>query len=122
MVAVRSMGLSFESLVGVERGEDGVRRTIVSSEYLSMLVRISHERFVENSKRIERFRKALGSAFEGLVAGGKKEGWEDADARKERKRLEGLKKKEEARRVKEIERQEREVDMVGVVLQEPDVL
>src|SRR6478735_3699828 len=53
MVAVRSMGLSFESLVGVETDEKG-RRRIVGEDYLGMIVRIANERFIENSKRISR--------------------------------------------------------------------
>ncbi|KAK3996990.1 methyltransferase TYW3-domain-containing protein [Cladorrhinum sp. PSN332] len=114
IVAVRSMGLSFESLVGVER-EDGTRRAVVSSTYLRMLVGISHERFAENQKRIARFRGALTAAFEPLT---KKKDWEDAETRRERKRLEGLKKREEMKKQKEAGGD----DVLDVVLQQPDVL
>lgn len=93
MVAVRSMGLSFESLVGTET--DGVRRAIVPSEYLKMLVQIANERFIENQKRIARFSAALDAAFAPPEG---KEGWEDAQARRERKRQEGLRRREELRR------------------------
>ncbi|KAK3298241.1 methyltransferase TYW3-domain-containing protein [Chaetomium fimeti] len=95
MVAVRSMGLSFESLIGAET--DGVRQLVVSPQYLKTLVRIANERFVENEKRIARFSAALDAAFAPPKG---KENWEDAQARKERKRLEGLKRREELKKDK----------------------
>jgi tRNA wybutosine-synthesizing protein 3 len=90
MVAVRSMGLSFESLIGAET--DGVRQLIVSPQYLKTLVQIANERFVENEKRIARFSTALAAAF---AAPKGKENWEDAETRRERKRQEGLKRRAE---------------------------
>ncbi|KAI0487677.1 methyltransferase TYW3-domain-containing protein [Xylaria cf. heliscus] len=94
MVAVRSMGLSFESLIGVQ--EDGLTRCMVSDEYLQSLLRIANERFEENRKRIERFRTAV---LEASCPPKKKDGtqWEDAQARRERKRAEGLRRKAELR-------------------------
>ncbi|KAH8131833.1 tRNA wybutosine-synthesizing protein 3 [Trichoderma asperellum] len=99
MVAIRSMGLSLESLIGYEDAQ-GQRRRIVPPEYLKMLLQISNERFVENTKRIERFRSALKEAIlepkpanvpKRLNPEGKE--WEDAAARRERLRAEGLKRK-----------------------------
>ncbi|EHK45782.1 hypothetical protein TRIATDRAFT_152507 [Trichoderma atroviride IMI 206040] len=99
MVAIRSMGLSLESLIGYEDAK-GQRRRIVAPEYLKMLLQISNERFVENTKRIERFRAALKEAIlepnsanapKKLNPEGKE--WEDAAARRERLRAEGLKRK-----------------------------
>ncbi|KAL7800039.1 methyltransferase TYW3 domain-containing protein [Trichoderma ceciliae] len=99
MVAIRSMGLSLESLIGYE-GIDGTRRRIVPPEYLKMLLQISNERFVENTKRIERFRSAVQEAVlepeassmpKKLNPEGKE--WEDAATRRERLRAEGLKRK-----------------------------
>ncbi|RFU72132.1 hypothetical protein TARUN_10130 [Trichoderma arundinaceum] len=99
MVAIRSMGLSLESLIGYE-GVDGQRRRIVPPEYLKMLLQISNERFVENTKRIERFRSAFKEAVlepkassipKKLNPEGKE--WEDAATRRERLRAEGLKRK-----------------------------
>lgn len=99
MVAIRSMGLSLESLIGYEDAQ-GQRRRIVPPEYLKMLLQISNERFVENTKRIERFRSALKEAIldpksanvpKKLNPEGKE--WEDAAARRERLRAEGLKRK-----------------------------
>ncbi|KAL7948417.1 methyltransferase TYW3 domain-containing protein [Trichoderma barbatum] len=99
MVAIRSMGLSLESLVGYQ-DSDGRRRRIVSPGYFKMLLQISNERFVENTKRIERFRSAFKEAVlepktssipKKLNPEGKE--WEDAAARRERLRAEGLKRK-----------------------------
>ncbi|KAH6630202.1 methyltransferase TYW3-domain-containing protein [Chaetomium sp. MPI-SDFR-AT-0129] len=93
MVAVRSMGLSFESLIGAET--NGVRQLTVSPEYLETLMRISNERFAENDKRIARFSAALEAAFTPPKG---KHGWEDAQTRRERKRLEGLRRREELKK------------------------
>lgn len=98
MVGIRSMGLGFESLVGVQRG--GKRELLVSSSYLEMLVEIGNERFAENTRRIERFQAALYEATRGRpkpsgLQGGE---WEGAAARRERKKEEGLKRREELRR------------------------
>ncbi|KAH0491656.1 hypothetical protein TgHK011_003077 [Trichoderma gracile] len=99
MVAVRSMGLSLESLVGYQ-DLDGQRRRIVPAGYFKMLLQISNERFVENTKRIERFRSAFKEAVlepqassvpKKLNPEGKE--WEDAAARRERLRAEGLRRK-----------------------------
>ena len=57
MVAVRSAGLSFESLIGLRVA--GENRLVVSSAYLDVLVKIANDRFAENAMRIARFRHAL---------------------------------------------------------------
>ncbi|KAL8837866.1 MAG: hypothetical protein Q9170_002384 [Blastenia crenularia] len=107
MVAVRSAGLAFESIIGVvheginasERLKDGwdsgqleeeeVIETLVDGSYLKMLVGIANERFEANAQRIKRFEESLFSAK------GDKQGdeWEDIEERKERKRREGLRKR-----------------------------
>ncbi|KAI0971995.1 methyltransferase TYW3-domain-containing protein [Xylaria arbuscula] len=91
IVAIRSMGLSLESLVGIQEG--GVTRCTVSNDYLLSLVRIANERFEENKKRIERFRTTVLEASNPLKKDGTE--WEDAQARRERKREEGLRRKAE---------------------------
>ncbi|KAK4125024.1 hypothetical protein N657DRAFT_643811 [Parathielavia appendiculata] len=113
MVAVRSMGLSFESLIGAEAR--GVRQLIVTPDYLKTLVHIANERFVENNKRIARFSAAL-EAVSSSPKG--KAGWEDAQARRERKRQEGL------RRRKELRKDSKSADETGedLTLQQSDVL
>ncbi|KAK5654392.1 hypothetical protein OQA88_7301 [Cercophora sp. LCS_1] len=119
MVAVRSMGLAFESVIGVETedAEGGSKRVCIvdNSGYLTMLAQIANKRFAENQKRVARFQTALKAAFMPK----KPPGWEDAETRKERKRQEGLRRKDELKsRTKPTE----EGLDLGVVLQEPDVL
>ncbi len=95
MVAVRSSGLAFESLVGVlqEMGGEGrfdgggVVRGLVSEEYLEVLVKIANERFRANVERAGRFEAEL---FRRERGNGE---WEDADLRRERKRAEGVQRK-----------------------------
>ncbi|KAJ9502092.1 hypothetical protein H2202_002156 [Exophiala xenobiotica] len=111
MVAVRTAGLAFETVVGVvsqsevsahgggeSEEEEGceVMTSLVSEEYLSMCVGVVNERFKWNDGRRDRFREELRKAMvrEGLsVAEGeerRENGWEDKDERKRRKRMEGL--------------------------------
>lgn len=136
MVAVRSMGLSFESLIGVETS-NGERSSLVTPEYLELLVKISHERFSENQKRISRFRQALKGVF-GVYSPGDSDrskpkavpdGWEDSESRRERKKLEGLMRRDEL--VKRKQKQASEVPSTtdhgecfsfGLALEGPDVL
>lgn len=97
MVGVRSMGLALESLVGFEIDGKGV--AIIPDSHLKKLVEIANERFKENTNRIERFRTLLKEISTETGEGSKKRGqdgeqWEDAQARRERKRAEGLKKAE----------------------------
>ncbi|KAK4247805.1 tRNA wybutosine-synthesizing protein [Corynascus novoguineensis] len=114
MVAVRSMGLSFESLIGVEK--DGVRRLAVPPQYLKTLVQIGNERFIENKKRIARLSAALDAAFAPPKI---KKNWEDAQARRERKRQEGLRRQEELKKHKDTEVAEQ--SSPGSILQIPEL-
>lgn len=97
IVAVRSMGLGFESLIGTVSHNERV--CFVTPEYLQMLMDIATERFAENAKRIDRFLKAFRHVFNDEPAPPKKNQdgleWEDATARRERKRAEGLRRKAE---------------------------
>ncbi|WQF82920.1 Putative tRNA wybutosine-synthesizing protein [Colletotrichum destructivum] len=98
MVGVRTMGLALESLIGfVDDDDDEARHCTVTADYLRDLMQIANERFEENAARIARFRAALQEAAAGpppkLGEGGAE--WEDAAARRERKRAEGLRRKEE---------------------------
>ncbi|KAI5860758.1 methyltransferase TYW3-domain-containing protein [Durotheca rogersii] len=106
MVAIRSAGLAFESLVGFCRPGTGVNdgdavgriRCTVSPAYLRTLVRLANARFVENARRIERFLDALAEATGASPGERAGERWEDAQVRKERKKAEGLQRREELRR------------------------
>ena len=93
MVGIRSMGLGFESLIGHQIGDR--KEQIVTAEYLHTVMAMANERFVENTKRIERFRAALRRVAAAPVAKKNPQGedWEDAAARRERKRAEGLQRK-----------------------------
>ncbi|KAL4805830.1 methyltransferase TYW3-domain-containing protein [Aspergillus unguis] len=108
IVAVRSAGLSFESVIGYceddNQNGDGkpVIRSLVSEEYLQMLVTMSNERFSVNTERKERFKQAVLSACsvedKQSDSGSKsrkqiRPGWEDPETRRERKRAEGLMRK-----------------------------
>lgn len=111
------MGLSLESLIG--RETNGIKHCTVSGEYLRALINIANERFVENAKRIERFRRLLRAALEkgegSRKTRVKEDGteWEDAEARKERKRAEGLRRAEEVKRLKEQQRGQVGDDDIG---------
>ncbi|KAK7723324.1 hypothetical protein SLS57_004518 [Botryosphaeria dothidea] len=96
MVAVRSIGLTFDSIIARE-DDDGRIVPVVSEDYLRSLVELASERFAVNTERIERFRAHLVAQFrqpgkDTKPPKGKKgyPGWEDAAARRERKRAEGL--------------------------------
>jgi tRNA wybutosine-synthesizing protein 3 len=112
------MGLAFESLVGQQ--VDGRRQRIVSPEYLETLVQIANERFAENKKRIERFQNAFRDAVSPPAPRRNPEGqeWEDAAARRERKRAEGLRKKAETKAKQEVDTSKEEDDLTNAGEQE----
>ncbi|PVH86505.1 hypothetical protein DL98DRAFT_649960 [Cadophora sp. DSE1049] len=106
MVGIRSMGLALESVIGFEN--QGREICMVPEWQLKHLVEVSNQRFVENGKRIERFRTLLretsvsGAGLGSEVRKGEDGGeWENAAVRRERKRAEGLRKAEELRQAKE---------------------
>lgn len=65
---------------------------------------IANDRFVENTKRIERFRGALRDLSRGQPTKKNPDGedWEDPAARRERKRAEGLRRKAELQNEKKL--------------------
>ncbi|KAI4215594.1 MAG: hypothetical protein LQ351_002063 [Letrouitia transgressa] len=100
MLAVRSAGLGFESIIGfvIESSEktdkayrEDAIESLVSEEYLELLLELANERLEANWERMLRFEEALFG--DGKV---KKEKWEDEKERRERKRFEGLRRKEDA--------------------------
>ena len=101
MIAVRSTGLAFDSIIGYLH--DYSDQTLapppifssVGEPYLRSLVAIGNMRFQENTCRIERFAVALNIIYQpGIISNPKGREWEDVDARRERKRAEGLKKRQ----------------------------
>jgi len=98
MVAIRSMGLGFESIVG-RLDSNGNACCIVSESLLRTLVETANERFKDNERRRGRFWNDLVEELRvrssGTVKGKEKRAedggeWEDKDVRRERLRREGL--------------------------------
>ena len=87
MVAIRSSGLALSSLIGFMDDQIAPPTiiTLVNGDYLRLLLEIANERFEANTKRIERFRRELLARTAAKVSQ-----WEDASARRERKKVEGL--------------------------------
>lgn len=91
MVAVRTSGLAFESLIGflMESGpseeSQGIIHSLVSEEYLGILLKIANERFQTNTKRMKRFKNALFSERDKPSPK-----WEDTMTRQTRMKEEGL--------------------------------
>ncbi|RDW92600.1 hypothetical protein BP5796_01994 [Coleophoma crateriformis] len=110
MVGIRTMGLSLESLIGYAENDGEKETCTVGEDCLRTLLEISNERFVENQKRIQRFRTLLmATPSERLGEDGKV--WEDADVRRKRMREEGLKRKLEKENVVDAEKMDEEEDM-----------
>lgn len=92
VVAVRSTGYSFDSIIGYQN-EAGHSVSLIGESHLRTLVCIANERFKINVERIARFRTQLLASNPPSInapSGSSKLDWEDADARKQRKRAEGL--------------------------------
>ncbi|KAK0121665.1 hypothetical protein ONS95_009952 [Cadophora gregata] len=106
MVGIRSMGLALESVIGFE--SEGREICMLPEWQLKHLVEVSNQRFLENTKRIERFRtllREMSVSGAGLARESKKgeDGgeWEDAVVRRERKKAEGLRRAEEMRKARD---------------------
>ena len=87
MVAVRTSGLAFESLIGYVKQDpdgEGEVQCLVTEEYLGLLVEVANDRFMMNTERIRRFEEELFGRYENLSS------WEDSNARRTRKKAEGL--------------------------------
>jgi len=95
MIAVRTAGLALGSIIGYARENetDGEEvHALVSEEYLETLLRLSNARFAANAERIKRFSDSLFHGYESSDSS-----WEDPRSRRERKRAEGLEKKDQLR-------------------------
>ena len=91
MVAVRSSGLALESLVGmmIHSGIEEEVSAIVDEEYLTLILSLANQRLDSNAERIQRFCKNLFEREDKIQSV-----WEDSVIRKERKRAEGLQRKQ----------------------------
>ena len=90
VVAIRSTGYSFDSIIGYQ-DDEGRNISLIDEGHLRTLVCIANERFKINLERIARFRTQLLDSYQpALISGPTDSNWEDADVRKQRKRAEGL--------------------------------
>ncbi|KAL8716164.1 MAG: hypothetical protein Q9220_000069 [cf. Caloplaca sp. 1 TL-2023] len=124
MLAVRSAGLAFESIIGIvitrqesEQIEqtENTEETIVplfSESYLHLLIKIANERFAMNEERVGRFERLL-FAEEEREKEKKGEGWEDGEVRRERMRREGLERRGERGNGGEEEEEEGDDILIG---------
>lgn len=103
MVAVRTAGLGLEAIIAsvTEDDKDGPPhfQPLVPNDYCTMLLKISNERFEANQQRITKFRASLRESMalenKKLQQNGE---WESPGARRQRKREQGLRAKEAAKR------------------------
>ena len=111
MVAIRSSGLALESIIGCVQERvmaagnaspggkhdlsDEDVHSLVSDNYLELLLSIANDRFESNTQRMRRFESDLFKR-EATIAST----WEDSKTRQERKRAGGLKQQEEVRKVR----------------------
>lgn len=96
MVAIRCNGLAMDSIIGIVDSSSGQVKNLVNHTYLKTLLKVCNLRFEDNKRRIDTFSMHIGDA---LFGDGREnsEIWEDKEARKARKRQEGLKKQKELR-------------------------
>jgi tRNA wybutosine-synthesizing protein 3 len=117
MVAIRSNGLALDAIIGVLDADGNVQK-IVSDEYIAMLVRVGNMRFQENDKRIEKLTRNLEEAL--FAPKEEKDVPEDKEARRERKRLEGLRRQqemlEEQKQAQDVEDDDADSDILGEIL------
>ena len=99
-VAIRTQGLALESIIAYQDSA-GTIWPMVPEQYLLTLWNLANQRFVANLERKERFaRNLLQPKGEDHRKGDAGE-WEPADVRRERKRAEGLKRKEELQKLQQ---------------------
>lgn len=96
MVAIRCNGLAMDSIIGIVDSSSGRVKDLVNHAYLKTLLKVCNLRFEDNKRRTDTFSMYIGGALFG-DAKEKNEVWEDKEARKARKRQEGLKKQKELR-------------------------
>ena len=118
------MGLGLDSVIGYveDHGEtehevQPVFRSMVDEAYLRALVSMTNTRFEENRRRTQAFRLELLKLCSGEhIIGPKFEArqWEDAAARRERKRKEGLQRQLEMQRTQSFPLEASSVGTLGV--------
>ncbi|KAF2209245.1 hypothetical protein CERZMDRAFT_100450 [Cercospora zeae-maydis SCOH1-5] len=96
-VAVRTQGLALESIIAYQ-DSTGTIRPMVPEQYLHTLLNLANQRFTANAQRKRRFAQNLLQCKHEDRRQGDTGEWEPADVRRERKRAEGLKRKEELKK------------------------
>ncbi len=101
MVAIRTAGLGLEAIIAAvaenSNNEQCHFGQLVTKEYYTMLLKIANERFEANQQRIEKFRASLRETMKSESQKSQhNEKWESPEARRQRKRTQGLKAKEAA--------------------------
>jgi tRNA wybutosine-synthesizing protein 3 len=89
MLAVRTNGLPFDSIIGYE-DKNGDLLSLVNSDYVYNMLSIANERFTANKERTQKFQKAVSCIPTTLTHQDR----EDPEIRKQRKRAEGLAKQQ----------------------------
>ena len=99
MVAIRSSGLALESIIGRTSSDgnpnNGDVYSLVTNDYLDLLLNVANDRFESNTERMRRFEADLFKRETTTAST-----WEDSKTRQERKRAEGLKQQEEVRKLR----------------------
>ena len=98
MVAIRTNGILFETIVGTWNEEPGSAVAVVEEGYLRLCAEVVNERFGWNAERKERLVGELQRAIGREGLGGDMQGGETKEERRERKRREGLERQQAARR------------------------
>jgi tRNA wybutosine-synthesizing protein 3 len=83
MVGIRSMGVSFDCIIGYQE-EDGTLHSIVDDKYVRNMLVIANSRFQTNGERTHRFQTNVNRLFRTEPEK------EDEETRRQRKRAEGL--------------------------------
>jgi tRNA wybutosine-synthesizing protein 3 len=95
MVAVRTAGLGLEAIIAsvIEENEErpGHFQHLVANDYGIVLLRLANKRFEANQQRIEKFRVSLREVMASETTRVlQSETWESPEARRQRKRDQGL--------------------------------
>ena len=114
MVAIRSSGIGLSSLVGyaIDNNEEDDICCIVEESYLQLLLNIANDRFLENSKRVDRFQRQLLQSVHR-----RERHWEDGKVRGERMKTQGL--EEQRRKALQTGGEEPAVPLLGLELDSP---
>ncbi|KAK6533258.1 hypothetical protein TWF694_002211 [Orbilia ellipsospora] len=93
VVAIRTTGLAFDTPIGIYEASNNIVRRLVEPLALKTLVKLANDRFRENFKRMQFLNTQLSSAW--AIPAVAEPSIESKSARAMRKRVEGLKKRNE---------------------------